>query len=111
MNDQFVIVQTAVDDRERAEHLAASIIEQRLAACVQRVPVHSTYRWKGKTERSGEFLLLAKTRSALADRLMEFIRGRHPYEVPEILVTPIMGGLEAYLDWVAEETQESPESP
>jgi len=110
-NGPFVIVRTAIDDEGKADRLAAEIVEQRLAACVQLVPIRSTYRWKGKLEQAGEFQLLAKTRAALAGRLTDFIRERHPYELPEIVVTPITGGLAAYLDWVAAETRESPESP
>lgn len=106
----FVIVQTAIDDNNLADELARSIIEKRLAACVQCVPITSTYRWKGSIERSGEFLLLAKTRASLAGGLTDFIRARHPYELPEIIVTPVSAGLAEYLEWVAGETQEPPES-
>lgn len=112
MSEQnIVLVQTTIDDEDRAVALASAIVEQGLAACVQRIPVQSTYRWKGKIESSGEYLLVAKTRAALADKLTDFIREQHPYELPEIVVTPIIGGLEAYLAWVAGETPESPESP
>jgi periplasmic divalent cation tolerance protein len=104
-------VQTAIDDEDKADELAAAIVERKLAACVQRLPIQSVYRWKGEIESSGEFLLMAKTRAALAGRLTDFVRERHPYELPEIVVTPITGGLKAYLEWVAEETREQPESP
>lgn len=101
----FVIVQTTVDSEARAAELAGKIVEERWAACVQRMPVRSVYRWKGAVESAEEWLLAAKTRSSLASGLTAFIRQNHPYEVPEILVTPIEGGHSAYLDWLIAETR------
>ena len=103
-NEDYVIVNTTLPDEATAQKLAACIVENRLAACAQFFPIHSVYRWKGKIESAPEMLLLAKTRAALAARLVEFIRARHPYEVPEILVTPIIDGHAPYLDWLAAET-------
>ena len=100
----IVIVQTTLGDAEAAEALAAAIVERRLAACVQRLPVRSTYRWKGSIESSDEILLLAKTPADRAEALVAFIREQHSYELPEILITPIGGGLAEYLYWVADET-------
>jgi len=101
----FVMVSTTVDNKTVAQELADSIIASRLAACVQCMPINSTYRWQGAVERAGEYLLLAKTRAALADRLSAFIQERHSYEVPEIIVTPLIGGYQAYLDWINSETE------
>ena len=103
-NSGFVVVSTTVDDEAVAEKLAAGIVEQKLAACVQRSQVKSTYRWKGKIESAGEYLLAAKTTAQLADRLMDFIKQSHPYEVPEVVVAPISGGHADYLAWIREET-------
>ena len=101
---ECVIVTTTVGDEKAAANLAAAIVDARLAACVQCLPVHSTYRWKGARESAAEFLLLAKTRAALAERLTAFIREAHSYELPEIVVTPIVGGLAPYLEWIRSET-------
>lgn len=103
--DECVIVQTTLDSDEKASELAAAIVEKRLAACVQRLPVKSTFRWKGNVESADEVLVVAKTRSALVEPLMQFIRDRHSYDLPEIVVTPVAGGLDAYLDWVRTETR------
>lgn len=100
-----VVVSTTVDSAGKAKALAGRIVEERLAACVQRVPVQSVYRWKGKVESASEYLLLAKTRAELARELAAFIRKIHPYELPEIVVTPITGGLAAYLGWIRRETR------
>ena len=99
-----VIVQTTLDSDEKAAELAAAILEGRLAACVQRLPVKSTFRWKGKVESADEVLVIMKTRAALVEPLIRFIRDRHPYELPEIVVTPVIGGLPDYLEWVQNET-------
>jgi periplasmic divalent cation tolerance protein len=96
----YVIVTTAVGGADKARDLARRIVAARLAACVQFFPIRSLYRWKGKVESARETLLLAKTRRALAPKLVEFIRRHHAYELPEIIVTPIAGGLRAYLDWI-----------
>jgi len=103
---EFIVVSTTVDGEAAADKLASKIVEKRLAACVQRMPVKSTYRWKGGVESAGEFLLVAKTRAALADDLVKFIGESHSYEVPEVVVTPIVGGSKPYLDWIVEETNE-----
>jgi len=99
----FVVVTTTIDRRASAEKLARQIVDKRLAACVQYTTIHSVYRWKGSVESTGELLLIAKTRASLARALTTFIRSVHPYEVPEIVVTPIAGGLKEYLNWIATE--------
>ncbi|MBN1676760.1 MAG: divalent-cation tolerance protein CutA [Kiritimatiellae bacterium] len=102
----FCIVNTTVSDLEQAGVLADEIVEARLAACVQAMPIKSVYRWKGAVEHASEVLLIAKTRAALAGRLTNFIREKHPYEVPEILVTPVVDGLPEYLRWISGEVVE-----
>ncbi|WP_055479519.1 divalent-cation tolerance protein CutA [Sphaerimonospora mesophila] len=104
----YVQVQVAIDDRDRAASLARSVVEARLAACAQLVgPIVSTYWWEGRVETAEEFLLLLKTTGDSVDRLTEHIRAEHPYETPEIVALPIEGGLTAYLDWIASETRQS----
>jgi len=71
-------------------------VAARLAACVQILPVRSVYRWKGRMEKSGEQLLFVKTRAALTEKTIAWIRERHPYEVPE---------WRPYLDWIDAETR------
>jgi len=100
----FVVVSTAVASESEAEALARRIVNERLAACVQYTPVQSIYRWKGAVESASEYLLRAKTRASLVDELFACIRNVHSYEVPEIVVTPIIGGLEEYLGWIRKET-------
>ncbi|MBU0714986.1 MAG: divalent-cation tolerance protein CutA [Verrucomicrobia bacterium] len=99
------IVQTTVASRREARRLAGLIVKERLAACVQITPIHSTYRWQNKVEQATEWLLAAKTRSARTKALMAFIRRHHPYEVPEIMAMSITQVLPAYRQWVLRETK------
>ncbi len=99
-----VVVTTTLPKPADARRMAARIVESRLGACVQTMPIRSLYRWKGRVESAGEVLLAVKTRAGLAGRLVAFIRKEHSYEVPEILVMPVRGGLPEYLDWICRET-------
>lgn len=67
-------------------------------------PITSHYRWEGRTTRATEWLVAAKTTAEAADRVVHAITSEHPYDVPEVVITPIVGGHAAYLDWVAAES-------
>jgi len=101
----IVIVHTTVASRREARRLAGLIVNARLAACVQVMPIHSTYRWHNKVEQSAEWLLAAKTQSSRTKALMAFIRCHHPYELPEIIAVKVTQTLPAYRQWVFRETQ------
>ena len=102
--EEFVIVRTTTPTREEAGRLARMIVENRLGACVQTWPVHSTYWWKEKIEEADECLLMIKTRRHIVSALSTFISRNHPYDVPELVVTPVAGGADEYLAWIAAET-------
>ncbi len=98
------VLMTAGSQRE-AERIATTLVDERLAACVNLVaPVVSIYRWRGAVERAREVLLIAKTRRALVPRLTARVRTLHSYDEPEVIALPIEGGSSGYLDWVAAET-------
>lgn len=100
----YIQVMTTVERREDAERIARELVERRLAACVQVAgPVTSTYRWQGKIETAQEWQCLAKSRHDLFDEIERTVRELHPYEVPEILATPIVHGSADYLAWLKEE--------
>jgi len=92
---------TTCPDRDTAEDLAASLVADRLAACVSIIPgVTSVYAWKDEVHKDEEFVLLIKTRDDVYPALEEAIRQRHPYELPEIIAVPIEMGLQPYLTWI-----------
>lgn len=99
---EYVQVLTTAGSEEEAERIASTLVEQRLAACVQVVgPVASHYRWQGKLEQEREWQCLAKTEAGLYERVEAAIRAVHSYEEPEILAIPILAGSRGYLDWVS----------
>jgi periplasmic divalent cation tolerance protein len=92
-------------DETSAERMATALVEERLAACVNRIAgVASTYRWQGKVCRDNEHLLLIKTTSERFAALCERILALHPYELPEVIAVDIVHGSAPYLDWIAAET-------
>jgi periplasmic divalent cation tolerance protein len=90
--------------------LARLVIEERLAACVSISQVRSTFLWKGRVEEEAEDLLIIKTEDLLVEELTSRIREVHPYELPEIVVLPIIGGEQGYLDWISESVRKRPGS-
>jgi len=102
----YIQVLTTIGTAEHACRLAATLVEARLAACVQVVgPITSTYWWQGKQETSQEWQCLAKTHERLFQRLQERIRAEHPYDLPEIIATPIVAGNAEYLAWLERELE------
>jgi periplasmic divalent cation tolerance protein len=102
---ETVTLVTCRDARE-ARRIAASLVREKLAACVSLVPgVSSIYRWEGKLEESREVLLVVKSRSALSSRLAARVRALHSYSVPEVLTLRVASGDPAYLRWVRESTR------
>mgnify|MGYP000863777477 CR=1 FL=1 len=107
-----LLVFTNLPDEAAARALAAHLIGQRLAACVNILPpCTSVYRWEGRIEESKEIPLLIKTTAARFDALAAVIRAQHPYELPEIIAVPVISGLPAYLSWIAAETRPDTDLP
>jgi periplasmic divalent cation tolerance protein len=99
------VVLVTLGSEEAADALATTLVEERLAACGNIVPgVRSIYRWQGAVQRDTEVLLLLKTVSARVPALSARIRELHSYDVPEVLALPVLGGLQAYLEWIEEST-------
>lgn len=100
-----LLVFTNLPDAESARALATTLVEQRVAACVNVLaPCQSIYRWEGKLEEAEEVTLLIKTSAARYAALEEAIRAYHPYELPEIVAVRVEKGLPDYLAWVAAST-------
>jgi periplasmic divalent cation tolerance protein len=100
MNDSYATITTACADKDEAERIAARLLERKLAACVQLLPVSSRYVWKGEVCADEEILLLIKCRRDRYAAIERTILENHSYELPEILLTPVLGGYDKYLAWI-----------
>jgi len=97
-----LLVLTTLPDQASADTLAAQLVGENLAACVNILtPCSSVYRWQGVVEMATEVPLLIKTTHARYPALEAALQAMHPYEVPELIALPVTHGLAAYLDWVA----------
>jgi periplasmic divalent cation tolerance protein len=84
-----------------AAQLAETLVEEGLAACVNRLPgVVSNFRWEGRVQEESETLLLIKTTADRLPAVTARVTELHPYELPEVVAVPVEGGLEDYLDWI-----------
>ena len=105
METEFVQVTSTIDSEDGAALLVRKVVGARLAACGQvSGPVSSVYWWENSLQRDDEYLMVFKTTSLAASGLVEFLRRNHTYKNPEIVVTPIIGGSEDYLEWIGIET-------
>ncbi len=105
----YVQVQFAIDDPAAADAIVESLLAERLVACGQRSgPMVSRYWWQGTLEQAEEWLVLLKTRSELAPRVIDAITSRHPYEVPEVVAVAFVDGSPDYFDWIEEATATTP---
>lgn len=101
-----VRVETTVDTEEGAQSVARAVIEHQVAACAQvSGPITSFYRWEGEVQNDPEWIVVIKTTADRLETLTARILDVHPYDVPEIVAVPVVGGNPAYLDWVQEETR------
>jgi periplasmic divalent cation tolerance protein len=101
-----LLVLTNLPDHEAAVALARTLVERRLAACVNVLgECTSVYRWQGKIEEAAEVPVLIKTSADAYPALERSLRELHPYELPEIVAVPLAHGLPDYLGWVLAETR------
>ena len=105
---EYVIVMTTLPADADGVAFARVLIDARLAACVNLLPVmDSVYRWEGKVDQERERQLVIKTSRLSLAALWERVRDLHPYEIPEFIVLPIVDGNDAYLQWVGQSTRTS----
>jgi len=98
-------IYTTIDDIKTARRIAQTLTEEQLVACVNIIPnIESVYRWKGKIENSNEIVLIAKTVDQNVKKTIQRIKQLHKYDVPDIIVLPIIGGLKGYLNYIIKET-------
>ena len=103
---EYIQVLTTVEHNADAENIAKSLVEKRLAACVQILgPLTSYFHWQGKLDSAAEYICLIKSRDDLFAELETEIISMHPYDVPEIIVTQVTKGSKDYLNWMASELE------
>jgi len=102
---EFIVVFVTCGSEKEALKIAHSLVEERLAACVNLVsPVRSIYRWEGKIWDEKEWILIIKTQKERFEELEKKVKSLHSYSVPEIIGLPIVEGSSSYLRWLLEET-------
>ena len=100
-----VIIYSTIDDVKQAQKIANILVEEKLVACVNIIPnIISIYRWKGKIENDDECIIIAKTTDSNVKKVIQRIKTLHTYELPDIIVLPIIGGLKEYLEYITNET-------
>ena len=100
-----IVVFITASDEDAAMKIARSLVEAKLAGCVNIIKnIRSVYRWEETVEDEPEVLMVAKTRKALFDELMKKVKELHSYTVPEIIALPIVEGSEDYLQWLRDVT-------
>ena len=105
MTAEYVIVLTTLPADADTRAFGRTLVEERLAACVNLLPVmDSVYRWEGQVEHDTERQVIVKTSRDRVAALWERIRELHPYETPEFVVLSIQDGSDAYLRWIGEST-------
>jgi periplasmic divalent cation tolerance protein len=101
LDNAYIIVLITTGNKQEAEKIAQHLLDAKLIACANIIgPVSSIFRWSGKVEKAEEYLMLMKSRRNLFEELSKTVKALHSYEVPEILVLPVVEGLEAYLKWL-----------
>jgi periplasmic divalent cation tolerance protein len=98
------MLMTTMPSREDAARLANLLVEEKLAACVQLLPIDSVFFWEGKAQEENEVLMLVKTRTALFEGAIARIRALHRYALPEIVAIPFSAGSQPYFQWMDEVT-------
>jgi len=102
---EHVVILVTVDGPETGEEIAEALLGERKAACVNIVPgVKSLFLWQGEPDSADESLLIIKTAASLVDDVVGIVRANHPYDVPEVIALPVVGGNQDYLKWIDSET-------
>ena len=103
------IVFVMAGGEEETAKIARSLVEERIAACVNIVgPVRSVYRWRGAIEDENEYLLIIKSRAQLFPKLERRVKELHSYEVPEVVAVAMSRVSKPYLDWLVDSTADHP---
>lgn len=105
MKNKIIVVLSTCSGMDQGRQLARALVADGLAACVNLVPaVESVYRWEGQIQEDQETLMVIKTAEKRAGEVTDWLQAHHPYDVPEVVALPVVGGSDRYLGWVTEAT-------
>lgn len=102
---KFIAVYITARDMKEAEKLSDILLEQRLIACANIMPIRSAYWWRGKIEKHGEYLIIAKSKQRLMKKIIATVKKHHSYTVPCVNALPILEGNPDFLKWIDEQTR------
>ena len=100
----YCLISTTTDTKENADAITQSLLEKKLLACVQSTVIQSAYHWQGKIINSEEILLQMKTKRSLFKKIQRAIEHLHTYDVPEIIMVPLIDANRLYIQWIKDET-------
>ncbi len=101
----YAVITTTLASKEDAKALARGLLNEKLAACVQMMPIHSHYIYENEVRDEAEILMIIKTKAVLFHDIAAHLKAHHPYSVPQIIMTHIDAGSEDYLAWIAHNTR------
>ena len=102
---QYYSIYVTTTDEDEAKKIGKTLVEEKLAACVNIHPIRSIYRWEGNIEEEDEAAMFVKTKAELADEVIKRVKELHSYEVPCIVSLPIAKGYPDYLKWIEKSTE------
>lgn len=100
------MITTTTDTKDNADIITEALLQKHLVACVQYINIESAYSWQGKIVSSTEIQLQMKTKTAFFEQIKTIIEELHTYDVPEIVMLPLLDANVSYLKWINEETLE-----
>lgn len=98
--EETMIVLTTTGTADDARRLAHAFVEEKLAACVNLIPIESVFPWEGQIQEAPEVLLVIKTASVRLHQLEERLQQLHPYSVPEFVAVRAEQVADAYKAWL-----------
>jgi periplasmic divalent cation tolerance protein len=102
MSEPVVILVTASSEAE-AKSIARTLLEQKLIACANLLPINSLFHWEGEIQEEAEVLMIMKSESAIfKEKIIAAVQAAHSYDVPEIIAMPIVLGSADYLKWISD---------
>ena len=100
-NKDYIVILVTASSPQEADRIASVLLESKVAACVNITgQIRSLFWWEGKIDQAQEVLLVIKTKKVLLEEVIRLVKENHSYDVPEVIALPIVGGNQAYLEWI-----------